>query len=212
MWGSIRWHDNPRGGSWYLGHRWSRKRSYPTGGETSRWVPWDVICLVAWLIEAIDIMSRIKGTWLRTSRVHNRWALRIKSVNSSMKFFLATLFVSAVSSIAVDQLIPGAQIISESDTRGLERVGGHHDKYHDRRTITIRPSRNDTDDVSRDFLWGIKHANHGGRLLLKKGEKYVIGRKLDLTFLDDIEVQLDGELKVCVLSCLKPCFITTRLM
>ncbi|GAB1207725.1 hypothetical protein APSETT445_006455 [Aspergillus pseudonomiae] len=113
----------------------------------------------------------------------------------NMKFFLATLFASAVSSIAVDKLIPGAQIIPESDTRALERVGGHHAKYHDRRTITIRPSRNDTDDVSRDFLWGIKHANHGGRLLLKKGEKYVIGRKLDLTFLDDIEVQLDGELK-----------------
>ncbi|KAE8403234.1 CobW domain protein [Aspergillus pseudonomiae] len=112
-----------------------------------------------------------------------------------MKFFLATLFASAVSSIAVDKLIPGAQIIPESDTRALERVGGHHAKYHDRRTITIRPSRNDTDDVSRDFLWGIKHANHGGRLLLKKGEKYVIGRKLDLTFLDNIEVQLDGELK-----------------
>ena len=117
-----------------------------------------------------------------------------------MKFFLATLFASAVSSIAVDRLIPGAQIIPESDTRALLRVGGHHDKYHDRRTITIRPSRNDTDDVSADFLWGIKHANHGGRLLLKKGEKYVIGRKLDLTFLEDIEVQLDGELKVCILA------------
>lgn len=62
--------------------------------------------------------------------------------------------------------------------------------------MTIRPSHNDTDDISADFLWGIRRANHGGRLLLKKGEKYVIGRKLDLTFLDNIEVQLDGELKV----------------
>lgn len=164
------------------------------------------------MIEAIDILSRIKGACRRTSKVHNRRAVRIITTTSSMKFFLATLFASAVSSIAVDRLIPGAQIIPESDTRALLRVGGHHDKYHDRRTITIRPSRNDTDDVSRDFLWGIKHANHGGRLLLKKGEKYVIGRKLDLTFLDDIEVQLDGELKVYILWCLKPCFVTSPLM
>jgi galacturan 1,4-alpha-galacturonidase len=62
--------------------------------------------------------------------------------------------------------------------------------------VTIRSSRNDHDDVSADFLWGIKRANHGGRLLLKKGKKYVIGKKLDLTFLDNVEVQLDGELKV----------------
>ncbi|KAE8385263.1 CobW domain protein [Aspergillus alliaceus] len=105
------------------------------------------------------------------------------------------LFASAVTSIAVDHLIPGAQVIPESDGKALEGVGGHHHRYHDRRTVTIRPSRNDTDDISKDFLWGIKRANHGGRLLLKKGEKYVIGRKLDLTFLDNIEVQLDGELK-----------------
>jgi galacturan 1,4-alpha-galacturonidase len=32
-------------------------------------------------------------------------------------------------------------------------------------------------------------------LLLKKGQKYVIGKKLDLSFLDNVEVQLDGELK-----------------
>jgi galacturan 1,4-alpha-galacturonidase len=116
-----------------------------------------------------------------------------------MRFLLATLFATAVSSIAVDRLIPGAHITSESETSALKRLGAHHQKYHDRRTITIRPSRNDTDDISKDFLWGINHANHGGRLLLKKGEKYVIGRKLDLTFLDDIEVQLDGELKVFIM-------------
>ncbi len=91
---------------------------------------------------------------------------------------------------------PGANVYAVNDQAGLRRIGAHHPKHHDRRTVTIRPSHNDTDDISADFLWGIRRANHGGRLLLKKGEKYVIGRKLDLTFLDNIEVQLDGELKV----------------
>lgn len=50
--------------------------------------------------------------------------------------------------------------------------------------------------MSSDFLWGLKQANHGGRLLLKQGETYVIGKKLDLTFLDNIEVQLEGEIQV----------------
>lgn len=72
---------------------------------------------------------------------------------------------------------------------------GHHDGS-DRPVITIRPSANDTDDISAEFLQGIKDANHGGRLLLKEGETYIIGKKLELTFLDDVEVQLDGEIKV----------------
>ncbi|KAK1148428.1 hypothetical protein N8T08_009431 [Aspergillus melleus] len=112
-----------------------------------------------------------------------------------MKFFLAALFASAVSSVAVNGLIPGARIIPVGDQAELRRVGAHHHKHRDRRTVTIRSSRNDTDDISSDFLWGIKRANRGGRLLLKKGEKYVIGKRLDLNFLDNVEVQLDGEVK-----------------
>jgi galacturan 1,4-alpha-galacturonidase len=114
-----------------------------------------------------------------------------------MKFFaLAALFASTVSSIAVDGLIPGARVIPANDVVALKKVGAHHHKHPHRRTVIIRPSCNDNDDVSADFLWGIKKANRGGRLLLQKGKKYVIGKKLDLTFLKDIEVQLDGELKV----------------
>lgn len=68
----------------------------------------------------------------------------------------------------------------------------------DRKKITIRASKNDHDDISADFLWALKKANHGGLVHLKKGKKYVIGRKLDLTFLKDVYVRLDGELKVCM--------------
>lgn len=114
-----------------------------------------------------------------------------------MKFLtLAALLVGAVSSTAIDSLIPGAEVYPASGTAGLKRIGAHHHKHPNRRTVTIRHSRHDNDDISEDFLWGIKKANHGGRLLLKKHHKYVIGTKLDLTFLKDIEVQLDGELKV----------------
>ncbi|KAJ5226584.1 Glycoside hydrolase family 28 [Penicillium citrinum] len=108
---------------------------------------------------------------------------------------IAALFAGAVSGLASGHVIPGAHIIPAKETTALRKVGAHGQKYPDRRTITIRSSKNDTDDVSDDFLWGIKKANHGGRLLLQKRKKYVIGKKLDLTFLDNIEVQLDGELK-----------------
>lgn len=106
-----------------------------------------------------------------------------------------TILASAWHSIP-SAIIPGARIIPASDTATLKHLGGHHYHHRDRRTVTIRPSRNDTDDISRDFLWGMRRANHGGRLLLQRGKKYVIGKKLDLTFLNDVEVQLDGEIMV----------------
>lgn len=62
--------------------------------------------------------------------------------------------------------------------------------------MTIRSSRDETDDVSAEFLRGIQDANNGGTLVLKQNETYVIGKKLDLTFLDDIEVNLEGEILV----------------
>lgn len=66
---------------------------------------------------------------------------------------------------------------------------------HDRRKITIRASKNDTDDISEDFLWALKRANNGGLVHLKKSHKYVIGKKLDLSFLKDVYIDIDGELK-----------------
>ncbi|CAI7639744.1 unnamed protein product [Penicillium glandicola] len=113
-----------------------------------------------------------------------------------MKFLaIGALLLSTVSALATEHIIKGAQIISAKDKSALKKIGAHGLKYPDRRTVTIRSSKNDTDDISDDFLWGIKAANHGGRLLLQKGKTYVIGKKLDLTFLDNIEVQLEGELK-----------------
>lgn len=65
----------------------------------------------------------------------------------------------------------------------------------DRATVTIQYSTSDTDDVSAAFLDGLKKANNGGRLYLEQGKKYIIARKLDLTFLNDVYIRLDGEIK-----------------
>ncbi|KAF3766972.1 family 28 glycoside hydrolase [Cryphonectria parasitica EP155] len=62
-----------------------------------------------------------------------------------------------------------------------------------RHVITIRHSANDTDDVSADFKAGLERANHGGTLYLPANQTFVIGQPLDLTFLDDVQVRLDGE-------------------
>jgi galacturan 1,4-alpha-galacturonidase len=66
----------------------------------------------------------------------------------------------------------------------------------DRKKVTIRASKHDRDDISDDFLAAIKKANNGGMVHLKKEHKYVIGKKLDLTFLNNVYVKIDGELKV----------------
>jgi galacturan 1,4-alpha-galacturonidase len=68
---------------------------------------------------------------------------------------------------------------------------------HDcRKTITIRSSEDEEDDVSQEFFDGIMEANNGGTLYLPKGETFVIGKVLDLTGLNNIHVHLDGEIRV----------------
>ncbi|KAH6675292.1 pectin lyase fold/virulence factor [Plectosphaerella plurivora] len=64
-----------------------------------------------------------------------------------------------------------------------------------RRTVTIRASEDDDDDISDEFEKGIREANNGGTLYLPKGETFVIGKALDLTGLSDIHLHLEGEIK-----------------
>ena len=80
-----------------------------------------------------------------------------------------------------------------------DRFGNAPAEFRD--SVYIRASANDTDDISAEFLWGLKEANKGGQLVLEKGKTYIIGRKLDLTFLQDVYVRLDGEIKVLVPFC-----------
>lgn len=117
----------------------------------------------------------------------------------SMKIFLTILLAtSAVSALSIGTTIPpGAKIVEAPASHDhVQKDNWGNNVESQRRRVTIRSSRNDTDDVSSDFLWGINAASHGGLLHLEKGKTYVIGTKLDLPVLDDAYVKLDGEIKV----------------
>jgi|TARA_R110002003_G_scaffold702_11_gene21159 galacturan 1,4-alpha-galacturonidase len=92
-----------------------------------------------------------------------------------------------------DLLAPGSSLLARGKARQKDNWGNAIEK--DRKKITIRASKNDTDDISDDFLWALQKANHGGLVHLKKNHKYIIGKKLDLTFLNDVYVNIEGELK-----------------
>ncbi|KAK3069566.1 hypothetical protein LTR53_011998 [Teratosphaeriaceae sp. CCFEE 6253] len=116
--------------------------------------------------------------------------------------WLTTLTALAATLIAARPgPIPAGVSIAEarSPTPGQGHGHGHKDSWgcnkpEYRPQITIRASANDTDDVSDAFLSALHTANNGGTVVLKEGETYVIGKKLLLTFLNDIHVQLDGEI------------------
>lgn len=121
----------------------------------------------------------------------------------------AALASASAISVAHEAIPVGASVSlprssSSLLSRFVPRHGGKAKKDNwgnklekDRKKIKIRSSKNDRDDISDDFLWALKQANHGGLVYLEKGKKYVIGKKLDLTFLNDVYVKIDGELKVC---------------
>ncbi|KAK4121921.1 glycoside hydrolase family 28 protein [Parathielavia appendiculata] len=118
------------------------------------------------------------------------------SVTASLASATAIALGSDASSVFVPE---GASI---SLPRALTSNSHHKQKDNwgnaveqDRKKVTIRASKHDRDDISDDFLWALKKANHGGLVYLETGKKYVIGKKLDLTFLKDVYVKIDGELK-----------------
>ena len=74
----------------------------------------------------------------------------------------------------------------------------HHPPTNHRPKFYIRASKSETDDVSAEFYKGLKKANNGGTLVLPKGQTFVLGKKLDLTFLNNIEVNLEGTILVSV--------------
>ncbi|KAF6793347.1 glycosyl hydrolase family 28 (exopolygalacturonase) [Colletotrichum sojae] len=64
-----------------------------------------------------------------------------------------------------------------------------------RKTFVPRSSKDDLDDVADEFLDAIKQANNGGTVYLPEGETFIIGKPLDLTFLNDIHVRLEGTIR-----------------
>lgn len=64
-----------------------------------------------------------------------------------------------------------------------------------RKTFTPRSSEDDFDDISAEFEEAVRQANNGGTVYLPKDELFVIGKPLDLTFLNDIHINLEGTIK-----------------
>ncbi len=112
--------------------------------------------------------------------------------------FLATSALG--SAIALDNALPVARSDSlslrSSKSADCDKDDWGNAVEKDRKKTTIRASQSDTDDISAEFLAGLQKANNGGLLVLEKGKKYVIGKKLDLTFLNNVYVRLDGEILV----------------
>jgi galacturan 1,4-alpha-galacturonidase len=125
-----------------------------------------------------------------------------------MKIFTVLLTsLASASAITIDvdatplgssTTLPSPSVFSRSHPKQRDNWGNAIAK--DRKKVTIRASKDDKDDISDDFLWALKTANNGGLVHLKKNHKYVIGKKLDLTFLKDIYVNIEGELKVSTVS------------
>lgn len=132
--------------------------------------------------------------------------LTLSAMKLSSFLFCSLASLASASAVALENDTPvGASITVPRATSLLPRLSLSNKKRKDnwgnavekdRKKITIRASKHDRDDISADFLWALKKANHGGLVHLEKGKKYVIGKKLDLTFLKDVYVKLDGELKV----------------
>lgn len=115
----------------------------------------------------------------------------------NMKVFLVATLLSELTALVATTTIPLPPDLPQSiaEFRAKYPYEPSHLGLDTRHVVTLRPSRNDTDDVSADFKAGLEHANHGGTLYLPANQTFVIGQPLDLTFLDDVHLRLDGEIK-----------------
>ncbi|EKD14049.1 uncharacterized protein L3040_007947 [Drepanopeziza brunnea f. sp. 'multigermtubi'] len=103
----------------------------------------------------------------------------------------AALAIALTSSIA--SAFPDPNYTGPESVQGFKNLYPYqHPPANHRPKIYIRSSDNDTDDISADFYRGLLKANHGGTLVLPKNKTFVIGKKLDLTFLKDVHVNLEG--------------------
>ncbi|PVH98834.1 glycoside hydrolase family 28 protein [Periconia macrospinosa] len=62
------------------------------------------------------------------------------------------------------------------------------------RSCTVKSNGNGEDD-SRFVLSAINECNNGGHVIFEKGQKYIIGTALDLTFLKSIDLDIQGTIQ-----------------
>lgn len=134
-----------------------------------------------WLLSVPDALS------LPVKILHLSCTL-LATMKATILLPLLSIFTGVLASVELPAGVP----------RSIEEFREKHPwkpKHNCRKTINIRASEDDEDDISDEFLHGLKKANHGGTLHLKKDHTYVIGKPLDLTWLDDIQIHLEGEIK-----------------
>ncbi|KAI9046624.1 hypothetical protein LZ554_009367 [Drepanopeziza brunnea f. sp. 'monogermtubi'] len=112
---------------------------------------------------------------------------------------LFNLSIGRLAALAVALTFSIASAFPDPNYTGPESIQDFKNFYpyqyppaNQRPKIYIRSSDNDTDDISAEFYRGLEKANHGGTLVLPKDKTFVIGKKLDLTFLKDVHVNLEG--------------------
>jgi hypothetical protein len=127
--------------------------------------------------------------------------IRFRSVKMRLHTIGVAIFLP-LSAFGSLQDLPPVQLINRHSYSQLYRRACATGKDNwgncveaDRIPTIIQASASDTDDVSAALLDGLKKANNGGLLHLEKGKKYIIAKKLDLSFLKDVYVKLDGEIK-----------------
>lgn len=107
---------------------------------------------------------------------------------------LAALTIAGRAASAAVELPPGVPRNAQ-EFREKHPVARRSFEEEARETFTPRASEDDFDDVSDEFEEAIRKANNGGTLYLPEGELFVIGKPLDLTFLNDVHVNLEGTIK-----------------
>ncbi|KXH68760.1 glycosyl hydrolase family 28 [Colletotrichum salicis] len=107
--------------------------------------------------------------------------------------------IFAVLAAASSALAYSAELIPAGVPRNVDEFRVKH-PYQKRsrgcrNTYTLRASENDLDDVSDELVEGLKLANNGGTLHLPANQTFIIGKPLDLTWLNDVHVHWEGEIK-----------------
>ena len=131
----------------------------------------------------------------KISRSHQPGLIQTMLFNLSVAGVLAT-GLALLSSIAAVEANGHTYNGPKSTSEFRHNHPYHQPPTNHRPKVFIRASKNATDDISVEFLKGLKKANHGGTLVLPKGQTFIIGKKLDLTFLNNVQVNLEGTIKV----------------
>lgn len=119
---------------------------------------------------------------------HQLYTMKFLSVTAALSQLLA--FTSATITSPLPHDLPRSSL----EFRQKHPYRSPAPRNSTRHVVTIRASANDTDDVSAEFKAGLERANYGGTLYLPANQTFVIGQPLDLTFLDNVHVHLDGEI------------------